>query len=383
MGEFRVIGTRVPRTDAAEKVTGRALYTADLVLPGMIYGVFVRSPYAHARIKRIDTSKAEKVPGVVAIITQEQLSRDIALVIEEEVHSAQQIRGLFASDKVRYYGEKVALVGAESLEAAKEAASLVEVEYEPLPAVIDPREAVQEGAPLVWEDREPVIGPNGERLFNVVAERHHAEGDVEQGFAESDYLFEDEFYVHRVHQSYIEPQAAIATVDERGKITVWTSTQGHFVVRSNIARSLGIPLHRIRVIGMTIGGGFGAKFGGIVDIYAVLLALFTRRPAKIVYTREGRFAGCPPRPRALHPHQNGCESRWNDCRPLRLRPLECRRRRWRFVGDGRFCKALQHPPCQVGRLRGGNKHATDGSISGTRLSASPFCGRNSTEPYRR
>jgi CO/xanthine dehydrogenase Mo-binding subunit len=296
MGEFRVIGTRVPRTDAAEKVTGRALYTADLVLPGMIYGVFVRSPYAHARIKRIDTSKAEKVPGVVAIITQEQLSRDIALVIEEEVHSAQQIRGLFASDKVRYYGEKVALVGAESLEAAKEAASLVEVEYEPLPAVIDPREAVQEGAPLVWEDREPVIGPNGERLFNVVAERHHAEGDVEQGFAESDYVFEDEFYVHRVHQSYIEPQAAIATVDERGKITVWTSTQGHFVVRSNIARSLGIPLHRIRVIGMTIGGGFGAKFGGIVDIYAVLLALFTRRPAKIVYTREEDLLDARPAP---------------------------------------------------------------------------------------
>ena len=101
MGEFLVIGTGVPRTDAVEKVTGRALYTADLVLRGMIYGVFVRSPYAHARIKRIDTSKAQKVPGVVAIITQEQLSRDFALVIEEEVHSAQQIRGLFASDKVR------------------------------------------------------------------------------------------------------------------------------------------------------------------------------------------------------------------------------------------------------------------------------------------
>lgn len=296
MSEFQVIGTRVPRTDAVDKVTGRALYTADLALPGMIYGVFVRSPYAHARIKRIDTERAKKVPGVVAIITQEQLSRDIALVIEEEVHAAQQIRGLFASDKVRYYGEKVALVGAESLEAAKEAAALVEVEYEPLPAVTDPREAVKEGAPLVWEDREPVQGPNGKLLYNVTSEDHRSSGDVEQGFAESDYVFEDEFYVHRVHQTYLEPQAAIASVDEKGKVTVWTSTQGHFVVRGNIARSLGLPLSRINVIGMTIGGGFGGKFGGVVDIYAVLLALFTHRPAKIVYTREEDLLDARPAP---------------------------------------------------------------------------------------
>jgi len=296
VSEFRVIGKRVPRTDAVAKVTGRALYTADLVLPGMIYGVFVRSPYAHARIKRIDTSKAWKVPGVVAIITQEQLSRDFALVIEEEVHAAQQIRGLLAGEKVRYYGEKVALVGAETMEAAKEAASLVEVEYEPLPPVTDPREAVKEGAPLIWEDRQPVQGQGGELLYNVVAESHHEEGNVEQGFAESDYVFEDEFYVHRVHQTYIEPQAAVAMVDERGKITVWTSTQGHFVIRSNIARSLGIPTSRINVIGMTIGGGFGGKFGGVVDIYAVLLALFTRRPAKIVYTREEELSDARPAP---------------------------------------------------------------------------------------
>ncbi|MEJ7612867.1 MAG: xanthine dehydrogenase family protein molybdopterin-binding subunit [Candidatus Fervidibacter sacchari] len=296
VGEFKVIGKGVIRTDAVDKVTGRALYTADLTLPGMIYGAFVRSPYAHARIKRIDTSKAWKVPGVVAIITQEQLSKDYALVVEEEVHAAERVRSLLAGDKVRYYGEKVALVGAETLEAAKEAASLVEVEYEPLPAVTDPREAVKEGAPLIWEDREPVQGPNGELLYNVVSESHHEEGDVERGFAESDYIFEDEFYVHRVHQTYLEPQAAIASVDEKGRITVWTSTQGIFAVRSNIARSLGLPLSHINVVGMTIGGGFGAKFGGIVDIYAVLLALFTRRPAKIVYSREEDFLDASPAP---------------------------------------------------------------------------------------
>jgi len=296
VGEFRVIGKSVVRTDAIEKVTGRALYTADLTLPGMIYGVFVRSPYAHARIKRIDTSKAWKVPGVVAIITQEQLSKDYALVVEEEVHAAQRIRRFFASDKVRFYGEKVALIGAETLEAAKEAASLVEVEYEPLPAVTDPREAVKEGAPLIWEDREPVQGPDGSLLYNVVAESHHEEGNVEQGFAESDYIFEDEFYVHRVHQTYLEPQVAIAAVDEKGKITVWTSTQGIFAVRSNIARSLALPLSRIRVIGMTVGGGFGGKYGGITDVYAVLLALFTRRPAKIVYTREEDLLDANPAP---------------------------------------------------------------------------------------
>jgi CO/xanthine dehydrogenase Mo-binding subunit len=296
VGEFKVIGKGVVRTDAVDKVTGRAVYTADLTFPRMIYGAFVRSPYAHARIKRIDTSKAWKVPGVVAIITQEQLSKDYALVVEEEVHAAERVRRLLAGDKVRYYGEKVALVGAETLEAAKEAASLVEVEYEPLPAVTDPREAVKEGAPLVWEDREPVQGPNGELLYNVVSESHHQEGDVEQGFAESDYIFEDEFYVHRVHQTYLEPQVTIAAVDEKGKVTVWTSTQGIFAVRSNIARSLGIPLSRINVIGMTIGGGFGAKFGGIVDIYAVLLALWTGRPAKIVYSREEDFLDASPAP---------------------------------------------------------------------------------------
>lgn len=296
MGKFRVLGKRVTRTDAIDKVTGRALYTADLTLPGMIYGVFVRSPYAHARIKQIDTSKAWKVPGVVTIITQEQLSKDFALIVEEEVHAAQRIRRLFASDKVRYHGEKVALVGAETLEAAKEAAALIEVEYEPLPAVSDPREAVKEGAPLIWEDREPVKGPNGELLYNIVAENHHEQGDVEQGFKESDYVFEDEFYVHRVHQTYLEPQVSIASVDEKGKITVWTSTQGIFAVRSNIARSLGIPLSQIRVIGMTIGGGFGGKYGGITDVYAILLALFTRRPAKIVYTREEELLDASPAP---------------------------------------------------------------------------------------
>jgi len=119
---------------------------------------------------------------------------------------------------------------------------------------------------------------------------------VEQGFAESDYIFEDEFYVHRVHQTYLEPQATIASVDEKGKITVWTSTQGIFAVRSNIARSLGIPLSRINVIGMTIGGGFGGKYGGITDVYAVLLSLFTHRPAKIVYTREEEFLDANPAP---------------------------------------------------------------------------------------
>ncbi len=296
VNEFRVIGKGVMKTDAIDKVTGRALYTADIVLPDMIYGAFVRSPYAHAQIKRIDTSKAWKVPGVLAIITQEQLSKDFALVVEEEVHAAQRIRQLFASDKVRYYGEKIALVGAETLEAAKEAAALVEVEFEPLPAVVDPREAVKEGAPLVWEDREPVQGPNGELLYNVIAENHHEQGDVERGFAESDYVFEDEFYVHRVHQTYLEPQVTIASVDEKGKITVWTSTQGIFAVRNNIARSLGIPISRINVVGMTIGGGFGAKFGGIVDVYAVLLALFTKRPAKIVYTRKDEFLDATPAP---------------------------------------------------------------------------------------
>ncbi|MBX6772162.1 MAG: xanthine dehydrogenase family protein molybdopterin-binding subunit [Chloroflexi bacterium] len=290
-----VVGQRVPRVDALDKVTGRAKYTADLKLPGMLYGAFLRSPHAHARIKRIDTSKAEALPGVKAVLTQAKLAGRVAKIVDE-AHGTSMDFKAFADTKVTYQGEKIAAVAAVSREIAEEAVRLIEVEYELLPAVVDPREAVRPGAPIIHEGLKPCPGPDGTPLVNVLRVVDRVEGDVEDAFARSDYIFEDTYVIPRAHQSYIEPQVAIAEVDPAGRVTCWTSTQGIFSVRNNLARTLDIPPHKINVIGMTIGGGFGAKFGGVVDTYAVMLAQVTGRPVKIVYTREEEFLDGRPAP---------------------------------------------------------------------------------------
>jgi xanthine dehydrogenase molybdenum-binding subunit len=290
-----VVGQRVPRVDALDKVTGRAKYTADLKLPGMLYGAFLRSPHAHARIKRIDTSKAEALPGVKAVLTQAKLAGRVAKIVDEAHGTAMDFKA-FADTKVTYQGEKIAAVAAVSREIAEEAVRLIEVEYELLPAVVDPREAVRPGAPIIHEGLKPCPGPDGTPLVNVLRVVDRVEGDVDDAFARSDYIFEDTYVIPRAHQSYIEPQVAIAEVDPAGRVTCWTSTQGIFSVRNNLARTLDIPPHKINVIGMTIGGGFGAKFGGVVDTYAVMLAQVTGRPVKIVYTREEEFLDGRPAP---------------------------------------------------------------------------------------
>ena len=306
--DHKVIGTRVPRVDAADKVTGRAQYTADLNIPGMLTGVFVRSQFGHARIKSIDTSKARALAGVVCVLTQDDLSEDQALVIEEEVHATRRVLDLFAKEKVKYHGEKIAAIAAVTREIAEDAASLVKVEYEPIEAYGDPCAAVK-GNSLIHEETEPVNAPNipaiqeklGNSLNNItghskVPDEADGQVDIEKGFSESDHIFEDWYTVPRAHQTYIEPQTCIADVSPDGKVTVWSSTQGHFAVRANIAKSLNIPMDKINSVGMTIGGGFGAKFGGIIDTYTVLLAQRTRRPVKIAYTREDDMLDGRPAP---------------------------------------------------------------------------------------
>jgi xanthine dehydrogenase molybdenum-binding subunit len=294
MTDTVVVGQRVPRVDALDKVTGRARYTSDMKLPGMLYGAFLRSPHAHARIKHIDTSKAEALPGVKAVITQAALAGKVAKIVDE-AHGTTMDFKAFADTKVRYQGEKIAAVAAISRDIAEEAVKLIEVEFEPLPALVDPRDAIKLDAPVINEGTKPYPAADGTLLNNVVHSTDKVEGNVEEGFAQSDYIFEDTYVVPRAHQSYIEPQVAIADVAPDGKVTCWTSTQGIFSVRSNIARALDLPPHKVNVIGMTIGGGFGAKFGGVVDIYAVLLSQATGRPVKIVYNREEEFLdGRPP-----------------------------------------------------------------------------------------
>ncbi len=300
------IGRSVTRIDALEKVTGRAQYAADLFLPGMCYGVFKRSPHAHARIVSIDTSEAEKMPGVVAVITAMTLSKDMASVVEEEMHATRKVVSLFPNigEKVKYEGAKVAAVAAVSREIAFEASERIKVEYEVLPPVTDVREAIKEGASQINEDSQPADalpdGPfAGHPIYNVAGQNHRAEGDVEAGFKAADRIFEDTYVIPRAHQTYIEPQTTVADCAPDGKVNVWTSTQGHFATRSNLANSLRIPASRINVHGMTIGGGFGAKFGGIVDTYCVLLAMKAHRPVKIVYTRAEEFLDARPAPGAV------------------------------------------------------------------------------------
>ncbi len=296
MNEFKVVGKPVPRIDALEKVTGKAMYAVDFQRPQMLYGAFLRSPHAHARIKDIDTTEAEKMPGVKAVITQKSVGEDTAIVTEDEVHATRRVMKFFADEKVAYQGEKIAVVAAVSREIAEEAVRRIKVEYEPIPAVTDVLEAIREGAPIIHENTEAVTTPTGETLYNVSNEMHRDAGDVEKAFQEADHIFEDTFTVPRVHQTYIEPHVAIAEVDTSGKVTVWTSTQGIFAIRSSISNSLRIPLSKVNVIGMTVGGAFGGKFGGLTDTYAVLLAMKTRRPVKIVYTREEEFLDGRPAP---------------------------------------------------------------------------------------
>jgi CO/xanthine dehydrogenase Mo-binding subunit len=272
----------------------------------MCYGVFLRSPYAHARITSLDTSEAERLPGVVAVITGATLSKEMAIVVDEEAHAARRVQTLFPGigDKVKYHGAKVAAVAAVTREIAEEACELIKVEYELLPPVTDAREAIKVGSPEINEDGQPADalpdGPfAGHPLHNVAGQNHRDEGDVEAGFKEADRVFEDTYVIPRAHQTYIEPQTTVAEVAPDGKVTVWTSTQGHFAVRSNLANSLRIPVSKINVHGMTVGGGFGAKFGGIVDTYCVLLAQKARRPVKVVYTRHEEFLDARPAPGAV------------------------------------------------------------------------------------
>jgi CO/xanthine dehydrogenase Mo-binding subunit len=292
-----VIGQNVARIDALDKVTGRAKYTADLKLPGMLYATFLRSPHAHARIKRIDTSRAEALPGVKAVLTQAKLAGKVAKIVDE-AHGTSMDFQAFADQKVTYQGEKVGAVAAVTREIAEEAVRLIEVEYEVRPALIEARAAVQSSV-SIHDDVAPRTDVNGQRLNNILNATDRVEGDVEAGFAAADHLFEDTYIIPRAHQSYIEPQVAIAEVAPDGKVTCWTSTQGIFMVRGNLSRTLDIPPHQIKVVGMTIGGGFGAKFGGVTDTYAVLLARATGRPVKVAYTREEEMLDGRPAPGAV------------------------------------------------------------------------------------
>lgn len=277
--KFTKIGQKQSFVDAREKVTGAAKYLDDLSFPGLLTGKILRSPYPHARIVSIDTSAAEALPGVEAVITAKDCPRNKFGMEIADVD-------MLAIDKVRYVGDEVAAVAAESEEIAQEALGLIKVEYEELPVVDDPVEAMRPGAPLVHDEMKD----------NIAREYHLARGNVDEDFEKCDYVFEEDFSTHRVSGLYLEPFGAVAQWEPNGRLTVWTGLQSAFQGRNEIAKALGISPSKVTVKAPFIGGGFGAKIW-IRNFHpiAAVLAKKTGRPVKIVLTRDEEQLTTRPR----------------------------------------------------------------------------------------
>jgi xanthine dehydrogenase molybdenum-binding subunit len=288
--KYKVIGTRPIRHDGTDKVTGAARYGADTQLPGLLYGKILRSPHAHARILSIDTSKAEALPGVTAVVTSKDLApaEDKVQEMGEDVTNLMYLSAnILAQDKVLYHGHAIAAVSANSVHIAEEALKLIDVKYELLPPVLDAYEAAQPGAPILLPGlRTRSMGETGDKPTNLASLLRHERGDLEAGFAAADVIVEREFRTAMVHQGYIEPQASTAIWKADNHIDIWTTTQGSFQIRDSVAELLHLPVSQIRVTPTEIGGGFGGKFTPYTDIPAALLSRKSRhRPVKIVMTR--------------------------------------------------------------------------------------------------
>ena len=298
--EYTVVGTRPIRHDGADKVTGRALYGADFQMAGLLHGCILRSPHAHARIRGIDTSKAEALPGVKAIITAADFPQGPDRIVDlgEGDTPLSYARGnVLAARKVLYKGHAVAAVAATSPHVAEEAAGLIAVDYEALPCVLTAPEAMQEGAPILHEDlKTKEFGEQTNTVSNVAEHFRHVMGDIDAGFSEADVVLEREFNTATVHQGYIEPHNATALWNQDGRILIWCSTQGAFVVRDVTACLLDIPVSRVKVTPMEIGGGFGGKIAVYLEPAAALLSKKSGKPVKMVMPRKDVFEGTGPTP---------------------------------------------------------------------------------------
>ena len=277
--EYNVVGKRPIRHDGYDKVTGKAQYGADIQLPGMLQGHVLRSPHAHAKILSIDTSKAEALLDIRAVVTAADLplAEDAAVVLGSgpPVNLSHVSSNVLAREKVLYRGHPIAAVAAVSAHAAQEALSLIEVEYEVLPAVTDVEAAMKPGAPRLHQKFEG----------NVAAHNQSVLGDVDRGFDEAEVIVEREYRTQTVHQGYIEPHSATAWWTPQDKLTVWCSSQGHFPIRERTAAVLGVPSHQIKVVPMEIGGGFGGKTTIYLEPVAALLSKKSGHPVKLTMSR--------------------------------------------------------------------------------------------------
>src|SRR5690606_34843645 len=296
--ELKVIGTRPVRPDGVPKVTGLAQYGADFNLPGMLWGRILRSPHAHARIRAIDTKKAQALPGVKAVITAADLPEQKFEYLGPErvaVNFWHMTRNILAREKALYEGHAIAAVAATSKAIAEEALKLIEVDYEVLPHVIDVDEAMQPDAPLLFEDMiTRGIAPPPAQPSNISKRIEYKLGDTDKGFAAADEIVEASYKTKPVHQGYIEPQACLARFDSDGQAEVWSSSQGHFVVRTMTSRLVGMKVADLRCHAAEIGGAFGGKTVVYVEPLAVALAKKSGHPVKIMLSREEVFKATGP-----------------------------------------------------------------------------------------
>ena len=285
------IGKSIPQFDSSLKVTGTATYAFDIELPGMLYAKLVTSPHAHARIIKIDTSHAENIPGVVAVATGSEFPYRLGIYVGD--------RDVLAVDKVRWVGHPVAAVIAETLEAAEQAIDQVEVDYEPLPPLLNPADSLKPDAPLIHEKMaeyrvspafKPIPGTNIANQFKLVR------GDVERGFQGSDLVIDGEFDIPHITHGFMELQSIIADYKKDGTVEIWTSTQSPFSTRYLMALSLGIPVNRIVIKAPLCGGGFGGKVGiGWEPLVALLSKKAGYKPVKLVLSRKEQFCSAPVR----------------------------------------------------------------------------------------
>ncbi|RUW50933.1 xanthine dehydrogenase family protein molybdopterin-binding subunit [Mesorhizobium sp. M1A.F.Ca.ET.072.01.1.1] len=288
---FSSVGTRPLRPDGVDKVTGRARYGADFNMAGQLVGRVLRSPHAHAIIKKIDTSKAEKLAGVKAVIT----AKDLPDLTDGDAGMFDTLDNCMARKKALYDGHAVAAVAAIDARTARQALKLIEVDYEVLPHVTDVDEAMQHHAPLINDaifteglEEKPV------KPSNVSKRTQYGHGDVHQGFAQADFVVERSFKTEQTHQGYIEPHACVASVNPDGTADLWVCTQGHFVYRQHCAQLLGLEVSKLRVTSSEIGGGFGGKTHVWAEPVALALSRKAGRPVKLVMTRDEVFRASGP-----------------------------------------------------------------------------------------
>ena len=307
--EYKVVGTRPIRHDGTDKVTGRAQYGADIHLPGLLHAKILRSPHPHARIKSIDAGRASSLPGVKAVVTSAELPQPSGKVADLEEGAILNPRFLsnncLAADKVLYKGQAVAAVAATNPYIAEEALSLIDVEYEVLPAVMNVLDSMKADAPVLHErlanQSKKGINPGGLRDDDDTGKASNISnhfvleiGDPEMGFREADVIVEREYHTASVHQGYIEPHSATALWNPDGNLTIWCSSQGHFGIRERTAVVLDVPVSKIKVIPMEIGGGFGGKTLVYLEPVAGLLSRKTGQPVKITMNRAEVFEGTGP-----------------------------------------------------------------------------------------